>query len=85
MSGELKADYQTGETQVIMPTDFIDQPRHIQQAFLKGWIQNLIDQLNAAAEHEVAPEQDEPLPYVDKVAAAKAEEKLNAVEDHPND
>ncbi len=79
MSGKLKADYQTGETQVILPADFLGQPRHVQQVFLKGWIQNLIDQLNAAAEHEtailekVAVEQDD---APDEVAAEQDDTPL---------
>jgi hypothetical protein len=82
MSGKLKADYQTGETQVILPADFLSQPRHIQQAFLKGWIQNLIDQLNAAVEHEtailekVAVEQDEAQEQTQEVAAEQDDTPL---------
>jgi hypothetical protein len=74
MSGKLKANYSTGETSVLLPGDFLDQSKEIQSALLKGWIQELINQLNAAAEHEtaifekVAVEQDEPLPAHDKVA-----------------
>lgn len=79
MSGKLKANYNTGETQVILPGDFLDLTRDIQEALLKGWIQELINQLNAAAAHEtailekVAVEQDEPLPPHDKVVEPQDE------------
>lgn len=54
MSGKLKANYQTGETQVLLPADFLGLPRDIREAVLKNWVQNLIDQLNATLEHETA-------------------------------
>lgn len=74
MSGKLKANYQTGETQVILPADFLDLPRDIREAVLKNWVQNLIDQLNATLEHQtavldkVAVEQDEAQEQTQEVA-----------------
>lgn len=45
MSGKLKANYQTGETQVILPADFLDLSAEVQQSLLRGWIQGLSDHL----------------------------------------
>jgi hypothetical protein len=82
MSGKLKANYQTGETQVILPSDFLDLPRDIREAVLKNWVQNLIDQLNATLEHQtavldkVAVEQDEAQEQTQEVAAEQDDTPL---------
>lgn len=75
MSGKLKANYQTGETQVILPADFLDLNAETRQALLKGWVQGLIDHLNGEAQQpeEVAEQQDEPPPPHDKVAEPQVE------------
>jgi hypothetical protein len=82
MSGKLKADYTTGETQVILPADFLNLPRDIREAVLKNWVQNLIDQLNATLEHKtavldkVAVEQDEAQEQTQEVAAEQEDVPL---------
>jgi hypothetical protein len=77
MSGKLKANYSTGETQVLLPFEFHDLKAEIRQELLKGWINSLIKELNlcAAPAEEVAEAQDEPLPPHDKVAEPQVEEK----------
>lgn len=78
MSGKLKANYQTGETQVLLPFEFHNLDKESRVVLLKNWIQGLIDELNSVsaepkAEGDVAELEDIPLPPTDKVAEPQVE------------
>jgi hypothetical protein len=80
MSGKLKANYQTGETQVLLPFEFHNLDKEARVVLLKNWIQGLIDELNSVSEEpksepqeDVAELEETPLPPTDKVAAPKVE------------
>lgn len=67
---KLKATYQTGETQVLLPFEFHNLDKETRVVLLKNWIQNLIDELNSViAEPETEEDEDEetPLPPTDKL------------------
>ncbi len=69
---KLKATYQTGETQVLLPFEFHNLEKETRVVLLKNWIQDLIDELNSViaepeAEEDVAEPEETPLPPTDKL------------------
>jgi len=80
MSGKLKANYQTGEAQVLLPFEFHNLDKEVRVVLLKNWIQGLIDELNSvsaepSAEEDVAELEEVLLPPHDKVTEPKVQEK----------
>jgi len=72
MSGKLKANYQTGEGQVLLPFEFHNADAKIREAVLKCWINGLLDELNLClipveSQGDVAELEDIPLPPHDKI------------------
>jgi len=82
MSGKLRANYQTGETQVLLPFEFHNLDKEARIVLLKNWIQGLIDELNSVSEEPKAEPQEDvaeleevPLPPHDKITEPKVQEK----------
>lgn len=78
MSGKLKANYNTGEGQVLLPFEFHDADVKVREALLKDWINGLIDELNLCMapvepQEDVAELEEIPLPPHNKVAAPQVE------------
>jgi hypothetical protein len=78
MSGKLKANYNTGEGQVLLPFEFHDADAKTREALLKCWINGLLDELNLCMaptepQEDVAELEDIPLPPHDKITHTQVE------------
>jgi len=78
MSGKLKANYNTGEGQVLLPFEFHNADAKTREAVLKCWINGLLDELNlcmtpADPQGDVAELEDTPLPPHDKITQTQLE------------